>query len=234
MINSFIMFENLSITSALQALSYSFVPVLLGIVLHEVAHGYVAFKKGDPTASMMGRLTLNPIPHIDPLGLATFVLTAITSPFVFGWAKPIPVNGRYLSNPKSDLMWIAAAGPLANIALALIFGFLLKILIILLTSFPSLQAYSTSMSFLINMFSVGIIANIGLACINLIPIPPLDGSKILMRFLPNSMAYQYASLGRYGFIILIVLLVTGVLGLILSPIMQTLLQLIVGIFGINA
>lgn len=226
------MFDNSSLSSALQALSYSFVPVLLGIILHEVAHGYVAFKKGDPTASMLGRLTLNPVPHIDPLGLAVFAMTAVTSPFVFGWAKPVPVNIRYLRNPKSDMMWIALAGPLANITLAFVFGLLFKLLVLLLTTYPSIQSYHTTIDFLLNMFRVGIIANIGLACINLIPIPPLDGSKILMRFMPNQMAYQYASAGRYGFIILIVLLATGILGTILTPIMQIILQMIVTTFGI--
>ena len=223
------MIENFSIQNTLQVLSYSLIPVLLGIIVHEVAHGYMAYKKGDSTAFMLGRLTLNPVPHIDPLGLFTCVLTALTSPFIFGWAKPVPVNARNLRDPKKDMMWIAAAGPLSNIALAIIFTFLYKILII---SAPLLIQSPGILEFFFSMFRVGIIANLGLAFINLVPIPPLDGSKIIMGVLPNHLAYQYASLERYGMIILIILLFTGILGKILLPFIALSVNLLVTIFGI--
>jgi len=220
---------SLQVQAALHILSYSFIPVLLGIILHEVAHGYMALKKGDATALMLGRLTLNPVPHIDPLGLFTFIATAIASPFVFGWAKPVPVNVRNFRNVKKDMMWVALAGPMANICLAIVFTLLFKLLIM----YAQYLAQSPkTLEFLANMFRVGIMANLGLAFINLMPIPPLDGSRIVMGILPNNLAYQYASIERYGFIILIVLLFTGILGKIILPLIMGSLRILTHIFGL--
>lgn len=223
-------FENISIQTILYTLSYSFIPVLLGIVLHEVAHGYMALKKGDTTAFMLGRLTINPLPHIDPMGLLMFVVTAIASPFIFGWAKPVPVNIRNLRNPKQDMMWVAAAGPLANIFLAIVFALLLKLLIIFS---PSFAQSPSALTFLSNMFFVGIIANLGLAFINLIPIPPLDGSKIVIGILPNHLVYKYLSIERYGMIILIILLATGILSRIILPFIRGSFHLLITLFDIS-
>ena len=115
------MFDH-SISESISRLVVAFVPVLLGIILHEVAHGWVALRRGDPTAWMLGRLTLNPVPHIDPMGMGMFAFTALFTPFVFGWAKPVPVNVRYFRNPRRDMLLVSAAGPLTNITLALLFG----------------------------------------------------------------------------------------------------------------
>ncbi len=218
-----------SLQAMLHTLSYSFIPVLLGIILHEVAHGYVALKKGDATASLLGRLTLNPLPHIDPMGFFTFIITALLSPFVFGWAKPVPVNIRNLRNPKQDMMWVAAAGPLANIFLALVFALLFKLLVVFA---PSFIDSPKTFEFLANMFRVGIVANLGLAFINLIPIPPLDGSKIVLGLLPYNVGYKYWKFERYGMLVLLVLLFTGILGQILRPIIMASINLITSIFNI--
>lgn len=216
---------------ALQKLSYSFIPVLLGIILHEVAHGYVAYKKGDPTAMMMGRITLNPLPHIDPMGLIVFIFTAVFSPFVFGWAKPVPVNPRYFKNIRGDMMLVSAAGPLTNFLLAMFFAVLLK----LLTFLPAgtLMSLGTSVDFIVNMCAVGIWANIGLMWINLVPVPPLDGSKLLMGILPYNMAVRFAEVERYGMLILMALIFTGLFSYVIMPFIRITAYLIFTIFGLN-
>lgn len=223
--------NNFDLAMALQKLSYSFIPVLLGIILHEVAHGYVAYKKGDPTAMMFGRITLNPLPHIDIAGLLVFIFTAIFSPFVFGWAKPVPVNPRYFKNVRGDMILVSAAGPLANFFLAIFFAVLFK----LLTYLPAetLQSLGSSLDFIANMCAVGIWANIGLMWINLMPVPPLDGSKILMGLLPYSMAARFATIERYGMVILMFLIFTGVFTYIIMPFIRLTAYLIFTIFGLN-
>ncbi len=191
------------------------IPALLGIILHEVAHGWVAAKRGDPTARMMGRLTLNPVPHIDPMGLFVFALTSLSGAFVFGWAKPVPVNPRYFKDPQKDMMWVSLAGPLTNLILAFIFACLLSLLI---HTIPlDVLKNNGIFEFFVRMLAVGVVINCGLCWLNLLPIPPLDGSKVLAYFLPPSLAWKYMELGRYGFIILILLLATGALGVVLGP-----------------
>ena len=164
---------------ALRNFSIAFIPAFLGIILHEMGHGYMALRQGDYTAKFMGRLTLNPIPHIDPVGLIMFVLTSISGSFVFGWAKPVPIDVRNFRNPRHGLMLVALAGPLTNVLLAILFGLLLKITI---TLFPIL-AYQDSSAyiFVLSVLQMGIIINLGLALFNLFPIPPLDGSKVVMK-----------------------------------------------------
>ena len=205
------------ISSALSQLAVAFVPVMLGIVLHEVAHGWVASLRGDMTARMLGRLTLNPVPHIDPMGLGMFVLTALFSPVVFGWAKPVPVNARNMKNPRRDMMLVALAGPLSNMLLALLFALgLLGLLLLLQAETLPLNGISL---FFVQMCRVGVIANFALAWINLLPIPPLDGSHIVEGLLPPRLAWSYMRLGRYGFLILLVLLLTGLAGRVLWPLL---------------
>jgi len=206
-------FSSFSIVTVLTA----FVPVLLGIILHEVAHGWVASLRGDQTARMLGRLTLNPLPHIDPLGLGVFVLTAATSPVVFGWAKPVPVNSRNLHNPRQDMMLISLAGPLSNMLLAILFAVALRILLLMP---EEVFLGSTTVQFFFAMFQVGIMANFSLAWLNLMPIPPLDGGHIVEGLLPQGLAWHYARLQRWGFVVLIVLLATGLLGRILWPLIR--------------
>ncbi len=219
-----------SLQSHLFTLSYTAVPVLLGIILHEVAHGFAAYRMGDPTAKMAGRLTLNPLPHIDPAGLLVFVLTAVTGPFVFGWAKPVPINMRYFRKPRFGLVATAAAGPLTNLALAFLFAVFMKALVTLTPE--SLQG-STPVRFLWYMARAGIFVNLGLAWFNLIPIPPLDGSRIVTGLLPYPAARKYASLERYGFIILLVFLMTDLSSKILYPPVRASLGLILALTGLD-
>lgn len=194
------------------------VPALLGIILHEVAHGWVAARRGDPTAAQLGRLTLNPLPHIDPTGLLVFAMTSLMGSFVFGWAKPVPVNPRYFRNPVRDMMLVALAGPVTNFVLALVFALLLRLFVYLLP--PSIWGGDSSYVFMLTMLQAGIVINCGLAWLNLLPIPPLDGSKVLAYFLPPRVAWSYMSAERYGFVILLLLLATGGLGYVLGPLVR--------------
>ncbi|MBQ7738646.1 MAG: site-2 protease family protein [Desulfovibrionaceae bacterium] len=191
------------------------VPAMAGIILHEVAHGYVAYLNGDPTAKMAGRLTLNPISHIDPMGLLVFVLTSISGAFVFCWAKPVPVQPIYFRRPSYGLMWTALAGPMTNFFLAIFFAFLLWVLT---RGFflPFWQAHEQLIPIL-QSCQVGVYINLGLAWLNLLPIPPLDGSKVLNYFLPPHISRQYLALERWGMLILLVLLMTHLLSKILTP-----------------
>ena len=205
-------------SSAVYNFSMAFIPAIFGIICHEVAHGWVAYKQGDPTAKMLGRLTLNPLPHIDPMGLLAFVLTSLSGAFVFGWAKPVPVNPRYFRNPAKDMMLVALAGPLTNFLLATLFGILLWAVIHV---FPPQQwMHSSSYVFALKTIQTGVIINFGLGWLNLIPIPPLDGSKVVAYFLPPNASYRYLSIERYGFVILLLLLFTGALGLVLGPLVS--------------
>ena len=206
---------NLDLSQVLSTLAVAAVPALLGIILHEVAHGWVAYRCGDPTAKYMGRLTLNPLPHIDPMGLLAFVLTSLSGSFVFGWAKPVPFNPRYFRNPAKDMMLVALAGPLTNFLLAGLFGVLLWAV---LHIFPPQQWMdSTSYVFALKTIQTGVIINFGLGWLNLLPIPPLDGSKVVAYFLPLNVALRYLSIERFGFLILLGLLFTGLLSMVLGP-----------------
>jgi len=201
-------------------------PVVFAITVHEVAHGWVAKQKGDYTASMLGRLTLNPLKHIDPFG--TIILPGLLlmtgTGFIFGWAKPVPVDGRNFKKPLQDMAWVAAAGPIANLVMALIWALLAR-----LGGIISFEPISLP---LIYMGIAGISINLVLFLINLLPIPPLDGSRILTGILPPRLAWQYNQLERYGFIILIVLLYTRILNLILEYPMYVAQQLFFSIAGL--
>ncbi|MBQ7456127.1 MAG: site-2 protease family protein [Desulfovibrio sp.] len=209
---------------AVQKIAIYLVPALLGILLHEIAHGYCAAKLGDPTAKAQGRLTLNPIPHIDPMGLLVFVITSLATPFVFGWAKPVPIDVRYFKKPRRDLMLTALAGPLTNFLLALCFALLLWLG---LYAVPNTfwESYPMAIGVLLSV-KAGIFINIGLAWLNLIPIPPLDGSKILAYFLPPKACQSYMQLERYGFILLLFLIISGFLSTVLTPLMQASVNLL--------
>ena len=190
------------------------VPVLLAITVHEAAHGYVARYFGDPTAEQAGRISLDPFRHIDPVGtvlvpLGIFVFSSMTgNPWTFGWAKPVPVNFNRLRNPKSDMLWVAAAGPLANLAMAVVWAMIYALIV---RKVP--QVY-------VSMALAGMIINGSLLFLNLLPIPPLDGGRITFSLLPDRLAWKYARIERFGFPILLVLIATGALGAILGPLLN--------------
>ena len=194
------------------------VPVVFAITLHEAAHGYVAKLFGDQTAWMLGRVTANPIKHIDPVGtilvpgmLVLIAALTHTPAFVFGWAKPVPVNFGNLRNPKRDMFWVAGAGPCANFAMAVGWGFLLK---------AAASGGIIASTGLHVMAAAGIQINLMLMALNLLPILPLDGGRIAVSLLPRSLAASYARLEPYGFMIVILLLATGILGDLMRPILR--------------
>jgi len=179
---------------------FPFLPILLfSVVIHEFAHGYVAFRYGDYTAKYAGRLTLNPIPHLDIFGsiLVPFLFIISGSKFFIAWAKPVPVNPYNLRNPRKDSVKVSAAGPLSNLSLAFAFSL---IYIFLINTFPNIAAHGITKDIIIN----GIWLNSILCVFNLLPVPPLDGSHILEYFLPPNIAIQYQKIQRYGFIILFI------------------------------
>lgn len=196
----------------LQRIVVWILPVVFAITAHEVAHGWVAKKYGDNTASMLGRLTLNPIKHIDLLGTIIIpgLLLITGTGFIFGWAKPVPVDPRNFKNPRQDMAIVALAGPLSNLLMAVGWALIARLGV-------TIGAQTEAISLpLIYSGVAGISINLVLALINLLPIPPLDGSRILSGILPNYWAWQYNRLERFGFIILLVLLYTRVLNLILE------------------
>ena len=199
---------------------FSFVVLIFSIVIHEVSHGWVANHLGDPTARYMGRLTLNPIPHIDLMGsiIVPFILLISGTGFIIGWAKPVPYNPYNLRDKKNGEMFVALAGPASNLLLALIFGIIIRILLI--------QGIGIDNS-IISFFSIIVLYNVLLAVFNLVPIPPLDGSKILFHFLPYSMRNVRETLERNGMLFLIVFIVFGFR--LILPIMFFLFNLFTGI-----
>ena len=198
--------------SVIQRIAVWILPVIFAITVHEVAHGWVAKKYGDNTASRLGRLTLNPVKHVDLFG--TIILPGLLlmtgTGFIFGWAKPVPVDARNFKRPLKDMAVVALAGPVSNLIMAFMWA-----LIIRLGIFIGTNAKAVSLP-LIYTGVAGVSINLVLAMINLLPIPPLDGSRILTGILPNYWAWQYNRLERYGFIILLVLLYTKVLNVILE------------------
>jgi Zn-dependent protease len=190
------------------------IPVLFAITLHEVAHGWVARSRGDRTAEMLGRLSLNPIKHIDPVGtIVVPVLMALFSPFLFGWAKPVPVNFRNLKNPKRDMILVAIAGPLANLAMGVVWACVYK-----LTLAAGLDS-SWVGAWLMSMARIGIVINALLAAFNLLPIPPLDGGRVLRALVGESVGQYLDRIEPFGLIILVLLMVSGWLWEVVGPIL---------------
>jgi len=202
--------------SLLQRIVVWALPVLFAITVHEVAHGWVAQRLGDSTAQRLGRLSLNPIKHIDPVGtLLVPLLLFLVSPFVFGWAKPVPVTWANLRHPKRDMALVAVAGPLSNLIMALLWALVMKLGV-------TLGASNSAAMFMVYMGVAGISINLVLMVLNLLPIPPLDGGRVLAGLLPNAWAGPLNRLEAYGFVILLALLFTGVLTQILGPMVRTL------------
>ncbi len=198
--------------NTVQQIAVILIPGLFAITAHEAAHGWTASRLGDRTALMLGRVTLNPFRHIDPVGtlvvpLATWLLTG----FVFGWAKPVPIDWRNLRSPRRDTGLVALAGPLANGLMAVLWGLAIDLGLLL---WGSLQWVALP---LVYMGAAGVLINVVLMVLNLVPLPPLDGGRILAALLPPRMAYAYGRLEPYGLIILVALLVSGLLGRILTP-----------------
>ncbi|MGD9107754.1 MAG: site-2 protease family protein [Gammaproteobacteria bacterium] len=203
-------------------------PILFAITVHEVAHGWMALKLGDKTALMLGRLTLNPLKHIDMIGTILIPLILLLfSPIIFGWAKPVPVNPNNLKKPRRDMAFVALAGPISNIIMALIWAAITKIGSILMGH--GLQFALP----IVLMGRAGILINLVLMILNLIPIPPLDGSRVVAAILPPKLAYKYDRIAPYGFFILLLLLVTGILRLLLWVPIVLLQRLILTIFGLG-
>jgi Zn-dependent protease len=202
------------------------VPVVFAITLHEAAHGYVARRFGDQTAYMLGRVTLNPLKHIDPIGtiaipgfLIAMSLLTKAPLFIFGWAKPVPVEFANLRNPKRDMFWVAVAGPMANLVMAIGWGFLRR--------FASPDG-TTGDAGMAEMADFGVQVNLMLMALNLLPILPLDGGRVAVSLLPHRIASAYARLEPYGFVLVIILLVTGVLGDLMQPLLS------IGTYAVDA
>lgn len=196
--------------------------VLFAITVHEASHGWAALKKGDPTAFHMGRITLNPIRHIDPVGtiLLPLILIVMGAP-PFGWAKPVPVNPLNLKDPRKDNLIISIAGPLSNISVAIVAFIILKLLLNLDPSFVyGRGGFSNLLSPIIQILYLTIVINIILAIFNMIPIPPLDGSGVVMGLISEEAAEKYEQIRPYGFFILIVLIMTGFIGRILGGVLR--------------
>jgi Zn-dependent protease len=211
--------------ASLERIALAAVPIILAITVHEAAHGYVARMFGDSTAWMLGRVTLNPLKHIDPIGtvvvpLATLMLGGI----LFGWAKPVPVNFNNLRHPKRDMFWVAAAGPGANLVMALLWAIVFGL--------ASGRGPLASAGLQV-MSLIGVGINVALMVLNLLPILPLDGGRIAVSLLPHSLAVPFAQTERYGFFIVVALLATGVLGVVVGPIARLVTALLEAVTGIN-
>jgi len=195
----------------IQTITVYAIPVLLAITLHEAAHGYVARMFGDSTAYMLGRVTLNPVKHIDPIGTVLVPLVMVTlSGFMFGWAKPVPVNFNNLRNPKRDMIWVAAAGPGTNLLQAILWAILWGLL----------RSAEVTETFFFAVAQAGVQVNLILMALNLLPLPPLDGGRILVGLLPDKLGYAVSRVEPYGFFILIALLVTNTLAFFLTPFLR--------------
>ena len=216
----------------IQGIAIYALPVIFAITMHEAAHGYIAKQFGDLTAYSAGRISLNPARHIDPVGtivvpLSLFVLSKLTvgAGFLFGWAKPVPVNFGRLRNPKRDMLWVAAAGPAVNLLMAFGWAVLLKLAIVM-----PFNAYTRPLAM---MSEMGIGINVMLMVLNLLPLPPLDGGRIAVSLMPFSMAMKFSQLERWGIPILLLLSFTGMLSSILWPFVAAVKSLIILLFQFN-
>ncbi len=194
--------------NVLQTIAVYAIPVLFAITVHEAAHGYVARMFGDNTAYVLGRVTLNPVKHIDPIGTIVLPLgMALFTPFIFGWAKPVPVDWSSLRRPKRDMIWVAAAGPGVNLVMAILWAILYNVL----------QAVGVQELFFFKVAQAGVSVNLVIMALNLLPIPPLDGGRIVAGLLPRNLSNAYSRIEPFGLFIIVGLLVTGALSFVLQP-----------------
>ncbi len=201
-------------SNTIHMLAAAAIPLLLAITLHEAAHAYMAFRLGDSTAKNLNRVSLNPAKHIDPLGtiILPLILVLLPTPFIFGWAKPVPINYSNLKKPQRDVALVAFAGPLANLIMLIAWAACLKTLI----HQGNINA-NNLYAFILNAAQFGVMINLTLLILNLIPIPPLDGSKILYSILPTKTAKQYEKIAPYGLFLVYILIATQVFQHILTP-----------------
>jgi Zn-dependent protease len=229
----------------IQVIAVYALPVIFAITLHEAAHGWMAQRLGDPTAAQLGRISINPARHVDPVGTLlvpglTLALGGAMGAFaLFGWAKPVPVDARYFRRPARDMAWVAAAGPGMNLIMALAWALLAKLVLTVVgmggpdagVSGPLLTPVGAD--FILRVAVAGIVVNVALMVLNLLPLPPLDGSRVLTALLPPSIGWRYAQLERYGLWILLILLFSGALGAIVRPVTAWILKSIVTLFGLR-
>lgn len=219
-------------TALIQQIVIAALPVLIAITFHEVSHGYVAYRLGDPTAKMLGRLTLNPIAHIDIFGtviMPVMLLVLTNGQFVFGYAKPVPINPMNFKKPRQGMALSAAAGPVTNILLALASFILARFILVPLSIISPAEATEAVIKPLLMIFSASIVMNVVLACFNMIPIPPLDGGRVLVGLLPSKQAISFSKIEPFGFIIVLVLIYTGIANLFIMPFIRFFLT----IFGMH-
>jgi Zn-dependent protease len=218
--------------NVIQVIAIYVIPVIFAITLHEAAHGYVAKYFGDLTAYSQGRVSLNPIRHIDPIGTVALPLLMLAlsklfgGGFIFGWAKPVPVNFGNLRHPKRDMLWVAAAGPAANLVMAIFWVLMVKLAFTEVTGSFSMP--------LALMGAAGVMVNAIFMVLNLLPIPPLDGGRIMVSLLPHRMAYRFSRIEPYGFFIILALMFTHVLDVVMWPLVTITIQLVTSLFDVSA